>query len=987
MRRITIGLLATITLILLVFGLPALLVAIWPVGLPHVEASPAGVWAALLRPDDGTLFLTLMKAAGWIIWVLILLAIGAEVVARVHHLQPPTLPGLTLPQGLARGLVAASLALFVNTNAAVGQAPNTAAQAAPIAVPAAAPESPQDAHDDSKPRYQRYIVKKGDILSQIALDHLGDAHRYPEIFKASRGIPQPGGARLTDPDVIDIGWKLNIPVRSAKSDDEPAKSHEPKRSEPETNAATVPPQVPDRTTDVESVPPAPSKVPEQASGNSAPAAQHADEAEVENARPPWLLTGLAGAGAILAGSLWLVLRRRRAVQHHHRRPGFVTAPPPPHALPVEKTLRHQGQPVSDLLNFIDDNLRRLAAELIARGEPLPELLAIAATPTSLRVHLAKDAALPDPWQPSESASVWSLEVADDPGGLDPLEPDGPAPWPHLATIGADNTGRWWLLNLEVSGITVIDGEPDYASDLARYLAAELATSPWSRDIQVDLIGVFDELAELDPRRLRHHANADGIDDTISAAVETIDRLNHLRLSELPAARAQQAGDEIWLNRVLITANPAGHLDELVQLVRDQPGRTGVAALIIGSRHGEGPAVTITVGADGWAHVPALGLNLIANGITRDEARGCVQLIQAADQLTSTDVPATEGEGWRQYADLAGRLRADLTEPRNPDGAAGPDANNLPQPDAEILKIAATTAEDLAVLAPEVPRAASQLIEDADQSLDADFDDWFSDNCQRPRLAVLGVVKVRVGPGGQPAEAAKRRPYYTELVAYLATQPNGATTDQLCSAFATTPARIHRDLGVVRKWLGVDPATGELHLPEAFRPSATPTGRGVYRLHGVLSDADLFRRLRLRGQARGVDGLEDLLRALRLVSGAPYTQLRPGGGIWLAEDRDDQHLLVGIIDTAHLTVTMTLQAGDVDSARRAASLAATVAPHEQIHKLDLAAIAEADGDPGQSARLAAESLRQRDPDGPIEPDPRSSSLANSRGWTRLMARTG
>ena len=34
---------------------------------------------------------------------------------------------------------------------------------------------------------ERYVVEPGDTLSEIALDELGDATRYPEIFEASRG--------------------------------------------------------------------------------------------------------------------------------------------------------------------------------------------------------------------------------------------------------------------------------------------------------------------------------------------------------------------------------------------------------------------------------------------------------------------------------------------------------------------------------------------------------------------------------------------------------------------------------------------------------------------------------------------------------------------------------------------------------------------------------------------------------------------------------
>jgi LysM repeat protein len=985
MRRTLTSIGAILLLALLLIGLPIVLVAIGPVGLAHVEPTMAGLWAALLRPDDGTLFLTLVKAAGWVVWALLAIAVLTELVAVTRHMPAPTLRGLGLPQGVARALVTAAVAVFLNTNSTLtAPLPADAHGTAPAAAPAA-PTQPHAAPatvEKAEPTYQRHIVKKGDILSQLALDHLGDAHRYPEIFEASKHLRQPGGTRLTDPDVIDIGWKLNIPT-DHKPADKPAKTSKPKPVEPEPTETE-----PTGTIDVGRIPPATPSAPAATStaaastpGATAEAPDHVD-GDAAAAEPAWLLSGLAGAGAVLAGSLWLLLQRRRAIQHHHRRPGYATAPPPPHTIPVEKTLRHQGAPLSDHLLHIDETLRRLAATLLAAGQPLPVLVAAEATPAVLRLHLAEDATLPDPWQQEDTAKVWNLDFADIPDDLEPLEPDGPAPWPHLATVGADDAGHRWLLNLETAGITTIAGHTDYAEDLARYLAAELATSPWSRDIRVDLIDVFDELTDLDPRRLRHHT-ANGIDDTIRAAVDTMDRLGRLHETDLAAARASQAGDEIWLSRVLIANTTTGRFDQLAKLIHDQPRRTSTAAVLIGVTDSSGPALQITVGADGRALVPALGLDLVANGITRDEAAGCVQLIQAAEELSDTDVPTIDGEdgSWRQFGDQAGRLRATLTEPRRTEGTTDPSLSNLPQPDAAILATAATTAADLAVLAPEVPEQLRQQVADTDPTLDVDLAEWWSKTCQRPRLSVLGPVHVRVGSTGKPGEVVKRKPYYTELVAYLATKPEGATTQQLCEAFATTPARIQRDLAVVRAWLDRDPATGQRYLPDAALSNQINDGRRRYRLHGLLYDADLFRRLRIRGQTRGNKGINDYLQALRLVNGSPYSELRPSGGTWMAGDRDDQNLVVGIVDLAHLTVNMALQEGDLDTAHRAARIGATAAPDEQTPKLDLIAIAEADGDQGVTMTSAAAMLQHRDSDGPVEPGSRAAALMEARGWSR------
>jgi nucleoid-associated protein YgaU len=77
---------------------------------------------------------------------------------------------------------------------------------------------PTSTPTDRDRRGQTVTVKRGDTLSGIAEDQLGDADRYPDIFKASRAITQPGNRHLTDPDDIDIGWTLKIPGPTTRKD-------------------------------------------------------------------------------------------------------------------------------------------------------------------------------------------------------------------------------------------------------------------------------------------------------------------------------------------------------------------------------------------------------------------------------------------------------------------------------------------------------------------------------------------------------------------------------------------------------------------------------------------------------------------------------------------------------------------------------------------------------------------------------------------------
>ena len=218
--------------------------------------------------------------------------------------------------------------------------------------------------------------------------------------------------------------------------------------------------------------------------------------------------------------------------------------------------------------------------------------------------------------------------------------------------------------------------------------------------------------------------------------------------------------------------------------------------------------------------------------------------------------------------------------------------------------------------------------------------WFSDRCDRPRLTLLGPVGVRA----HGAPISKRKPYYTELLTYLATRPHGATPEEVADAFSITGPRVRNDVKVVRDWLGINPRTGRKHLPDARDTAAAQDrGIGVYQIEDLLIDADLFRRLRVRGETRGPHGITDLRRALSLVTGQPFDQLRPGGWTWMFEgDRLDQHLLCAVVDVAHLVTTHALHQGDLPVARAAAELAALAAPYEEIPRLDLAAVAAAQG---------------------------------------------
>ena len=133
--------------------------------------------------------------------------------------------------------------------------------------------------------------------------------------------------------------------------------------------------------------------------------------------------------------------------------------------------------------------------------------------------------------------------------------------------------------------------------------------------------------------------------------------------------------------------------------------------------------------------------------------------------------------------------------------------------------------------------------------------------------------------------------------------------------------------------------------------AAQEGVGLYVIEQLLDDADLFRRLRLRGEARGADGLPDLLAALRLVHGTPYADRGKNSRPWLTDRRPDLHLQTAVVDVAHLVTSIALKAGDLHQARAAAELALLIAPDDTTPALDLANVAIKQGREDEAAALA------------------------------------
>lgn len=156
----------------------------------------------------------------------------------------------------------------------------------------------------------------------------------------------------------------------------------------------------------------------------------------------------------------------------------------------------------------------------------------------------------------------------------------------------------------------------------------------------------------------------------------------------------------------------------------------------------------------------------------------------------------------------------------------------------------------------------------------DLAEWYDPRSRLPKLTLLGPVGLRTKSRKPPP--SRSRPQLIEILACIALHPEGVVSRELSTVFGRSVSRLRTDVGTLRDWLGTNPRSGEPHLPAGDASRAyRETGTAGYQVEDLLVDADLFRRLRARGQTRGAEGVDDLLAALRLVTGQPFSGRREG----------------------------------------------------------------------------------------------------------------
>ena len=855
---------ASLLIVLFVLGTPALLLAI---GATPWQEDLSTLRNLLTSPDDGTLALLVIGVVAWIAWAVMTILFVLEVMAVVRGVPAPRLPGLGLPQHFAGRLVAVAALLFVVAptvtpvfapppahSAAASEStptliqtdaePETSVEPSPALAAASGPEAtafdytvrrgdslwkiaerflgdgkrfnelhqlnrdvlgddpgfihsgtiiriPVEGLRHLSPTDSVHIVSRGEWLSTIAADKLGDASRFKEIFEASKDIIQPDGDRLTDPNLIKPGWILTIPGQERAPEADIPTEHE-----------EAPPSLPDDGAEPEPV--EPEQPAPEASTDPPPSTDHDPQPDENDAAeadgiPGWLLPGLSGAGVILAAGLLAAIRRHQRTQLRHRRPGHVVTPPPRTLAAAEKSARANGPAVRGSIDQLDRHLRAIAAT----GK-MPGLVAVELAEDRATLHLtpgSEETQLPEPWTGTELVRSVPLH-----SNVAEVQNDRPAPYPLLTTVGRHNDGTLWLLHLGNFAHVSVTGDPDRGEDLLRHLAAELALNPWSAEVDIDTFGLTANLVDLDPVRLHHHEDTD-----------VLDRL----VADLGRPVAATLEPERQRALLLGRAHSSASASRAFTLATETHRSRGLTVVALGGDSGP-DALVVEVDDAGELNIPRLGVALEAAGLSEAEAASCAAIVdvtrEAQVELVPVEISADGREG---LVDKAGALRAELVEQR-PMTAAG-SASLLPRSTSDYAEVTATTNEDVELLAPGVPEQTRVLVERNDPNLDQDVACWFDPQCPLPRVNVLGPVRGRAH--GDAKTVAKRKPFYTELLAYLALHPDGVTSNQIADAFSITPPRARVDVNAVRSWLGTNPRTGAAHLPAAGRiPRGSATRR-------------------------------------------------------------------------------------------------------------------------------------------------------------------
>lgn len=766
----------------------------------------------------------------------------------------------------------------------------------------------------------QHTVVAGETLWDISEKNLGDGAQYPRIFNASKGITQPDGQKLTDPDLIRPGWVLNIPTSAppAPADSEGSPTEDAPEEQPAPPSQSAPH---DATSSSEAPTDESASGPESATEEN-PGSQQKESSASSSAEPQgelddWIdeifnVRTIGGIGAIAAAGLLSVLGIRRMKQRRRRRPGQRIAMPVGEASTMEMELRAVENPMG--MEDVDHALRHLAVWAQSSNASLPPLYALRLADDEIALYLDEPTELPEPFFPvAEDKTAWSV----DPERLPELDRIPSSPWPALVTLGQDQGDAHLMVDLEHIGALNLVGNEESVSGALTGLAVELSTSQWGEDLQITLVGIAPGLpAALDTGRVRHIDDIDTLLLNLRAqATSTEETLAELGVTTIEEARSLGAFSEAWTPEIVILGELPDDAAraEIADLVSRVP-RVGVAAVSSGNLVGEW---TMTLSDDRTANlnIPAAGAGLpltpqIVNeaeltkilGLFRTTEDQAVQHNQCRDEVALDDIPVHTPTSTTEEVVLeAEQATAEADQIAVEDGKL-PAAPDVKEQEPFITEVKSASGDST------VPESHVEFDPDV------------------PWIQLLGPVKLHNAQGPEPRtpqtseinRSAVARS--TELLAFLSLNPGASAVtvhDALWPGKIATGKSAQQSrnglASKARKWIGISSDAQE------WFPKVGAQG---YRLRdGVRTDWHIW--LDLIGDDLSITPTENLIAALRLVRGQPFSGVREKYYRWAEVLRTEMIQAIG--DAAHELVTRSLRTGRIADARLAATVGRQIDP--------------------------------------------------------------
>ncbi|SFQ19523.1 BTAD domain-containing putative transcriptional regulator [Amycolatopsis rubida] len=373
------GLLALVVLLALVAGLPWALVRFvgWP--LPNHVPTWDEIQAVLLNPMSSEFLLDTLAVLCWIVWFFFALDVARCTVDAARGITWPQVR----PPGPLHGLAAALIGTIVLTllgSRTSSTVPTTAiatlaGDLAPVAVVAPLTPGPTTATTVHlatavQPTTTMVIDRTApappgtvQVTEEVRLPHdgiydslwrvaervygPGGGSRWPELFQLNRGVEQPDGRALTNPNLVRPGWKITAYIPAPPDDHPPGEQQQ------------VPPQQPPPPTSTAPSTPTPSTQPVPATTQTPAATRDAGDHSSNNQSGSGLdlltgaFVGLGLAGAITTAMVSARMWRRRRYRIGSGDRADLQRP----IAPVVRALRaaHDdgGQQVNDDVEFVD----------------------------------------------------------------------------------------------------------------------------------------------------------------------------------------------------------------------------------------------------------------------------------------------------------------------------------------------------------------------------------------------------------------------------------------------------------------------------------------------------------------------------------------------------------------------------------------------------------------------------------------------------------